>query len=324
MHASSFLSQDYIVNVHGFPQTKGLMTLLLDDGEQKPPTFLNIVEAFKAISEESQPGDAVFVHFSGHGGRVLDAPQSEAGTYDEVIVPCDYEARGVIRDTLIFKTLLAPMRYGVTVTLLVDCCDTGMVVDLPYSWSPKSDKPDALAKLSPNDDFSFIRFLKVIKTLYETSTFTQLGKTVGSALKPSQSLSRTKARKDAAEKYANGGLDPRTQAQMASQITVFDIIADACKPTRLAARSNCDNVEALTCREDTAQQSLLEQVMNCTFMVHNDEDEYFSDDEDTFRTRTEDDVETEGHSFESLTDDEEDFPSKRRRGGRWRRNRSAR
>jgi len=33
-----------------------------------------------------------------------------------------------------------------------------------------------------NDNFSFVRFLKVIKTLYESSTFTQLGKTVRSVL----------------------------------------------------------------------------------------------------------------------------------------------
>ena len=31
-------------------------------------------------------------------------------------------------------------------------------------------------------DFSFVRFLKVIKSLYESSTFTQLGKTVGTVL----------------------------------------------------------------------------------------------------------------------------------------------
>lgn len=131
--------KDYIVNVHGFPESDELMTILLDDEDHKFPTFLNIVEAFKVLSEESQPGDAVFVQFSGHGGRVLDAPDdSEAQSYDEVIVPCDYKVSGLIRDTLIFKTLLAPMRYGVTVTVMVDCCDTGMVVELPYSWSTKS------------------------------------------------------------------------------------------------------------------------------------------------------------------------------------------
>jgi hypothetical protein len=33
-----------------------------------------------------------------------------------------------------------------------------------------------------NNDFSFVRFLKVVKTLYESSVFTRLGKGIGSEL----------------------------------------------------------------------------------------------------------------------------------------------
>ena len=36
--------------------------------------------------------------------------------------------------------------------------------------------------MSLNNDFSFVRFLKVVKTLYESSVFTRIGKTVGSEL----------------------------------------------------------------------------------------------------------------------------------------------
>ena len=137
------------MNVHNFPENPNMMTVLLDDGERKPPTFLNIIEAFKSLSEQSQPGDVVFVQFSGHGGRVLDAPQgTEAESYDEVIVPCDYETAGLIRDTLIFKTLLAPMRFGVTVTIVIDSCDNGMVLELPYAWSTRNDKRDGTVKVS--------------------------------------------------------------------------------------------------------------------------------------------------------------------------------
>ena len=124
------------------------MIILLDDENYAPPTFSNIVDAFKILSEESQPGDAVFVQFSGHGGRVLDsAIDSDVESYDEIIVPSDYEKTGLIRDTLIFKTLLAPMRYGVTLTILIDCCDTGMLVELPYAWNAKSDKRATPAKV---------------------------------------------------------------------------------------------------------------------------------------------------------------------------------
>lgn len=129
-----------------------MMTVLLDGDGYKHPTFHNITEAFKSLSEESQPGDAVFVMFCGHGGRVLDAPiDADAESYDEVIVPSDYTVSGLIRDTLIFKTLFAPMRYGVTVTIMVDSCDTGMIPELPYSWSTKNDRRDSIAKVSCSD-----------------------------------------------------------------------------------------------------------------------------------------------------------------------------
>ena len=36
--------------------------------------------------------------------------------------------------------------------------------------------------MSLNNDFSFVRFLKVVKTLYESSVFTRIGKTVGKEL----------------------------------------------------------------------------------------------------------------------------------------------
>lgn len=144
----SCCEQDYIVNVHGFPESKGLMTVLMDDDSHKNPTHMNITESLKALSEQSKPGDAVFIQFSGHGGRVLDGPtDDEAETYDEVIAPSDYQASGLIRDTLIFKTLLAPMRFGVTVTILIDTCDTGMMLDLPYVWTTKADRSDTLAKV---------------------------------------------------------------------------------------------------------------------------------------------------------------------------------
>lgn len=124
------------------------MTILLDDNEHKHPTHMNITEAFKALSEESQPGDAVVVMFSGHGGRVLDSPiDDQVESYDEAIVPSDFHVSGLVRDTLIFKTLLAPMRSGVTVTLIMDCCDTGMMLDLPYAWSTLNDRPETLAKV---------------------------------------------------------------------------------------------------------------------------------------------------------------------------------
>jgi hypothetical protein len=320
------------------------MTILLDDDEHMHPTFLNIVGAFKVLSEESKPGDAVFVLFSGHGGRVLDAPQ-DAESYDEVILPSDFKQAGLIRDTLIFKTLVAPMRYGVTVTIMIDCCDTGMVFELPYAWSANfnsqgekdSSSPTLIGKMTMNEDFSFVRFLKVIKTLYEASTFTQLGKTVGSALKPTLANSPRLPRSNRAA-IDEGGAEGETPIALSdegaeidvaneryaskrgsvvpSHESILDVLTEACRPTRrhqADRKAGFANTSGKVIkREDAPRQSLLEQVINCTLLAPPEED-YMSD-EDTFRTRTYDDEiasDAVVESFETLTEDEEDFKRNR-------------
>lgn len=303
--------KDYIVNVHGFPEAKGSMTVLLDDDTHKHPTHLNITESFKALSELAQPGDAVFVHFSGHGGRVLDDE-----SYDEVIVPSDFQTSGIIRDTLIFKTLLAPMRYGVTVTILIDCCDTGMVLDLPYSWATKTDRIDTQAKLTLNDDFSFVRFLKVVKTLYEASTFTQLGRTVGSALNTSvnegdEYLEEADTDTLDDDMTKSTKQNPQEKAKKSLHASLFAAFG-ACndggdnKPSANntsgaagAAASNNNNNN----HSERKPQNFLEKVLNCTLAADDD----MSDDDDTY---TREDMEATT-TFET---EDESYQPRRRRG----------
>lgn len=166
--------KDYILNVHGFSDDKDSLTILLDDGEHTAPTQNNIIRAFEKIASVCKKGDAVVIQFSGHGARVLDTSIGvEVDCYEEVLFPCDYEKAGAISDTVIFKSLLAPLAKDVTVTIILDSIDTGVMLDMPYSWSTMLDNTDAVAKLSLNDDFSFVRFLKVLKMMYEKSTYTK-------------------------------------------------------------------------------------------------------------------------------------------------------
>ena len=53
----------YIKDVHGFQDEN--ITILLDDGEHEPPTKENIINAYKKIVAEAQPGDSLFCHYSG-------------------------------------------------------------------------------------------------------------------------------------------------------------------------------------------------------------------------------------------------------------------
>lgn len=326
------------------------MLILIDEEGYTLPTFSNIIEAFKKLSEESLPGDVVFVQFSGHGGRVLDATvDSEGESYDEVVVPLDYKQCGLIRDTLIFKTLLAPMRFGVTVTILIDCCDTGMLLELPYSWAAKSDKKDVIAKVSQfnvrfhpyqigvshnrlflfikqlaaNDDFSFVRFLKVVKTLYESSTFTQLGKTVGSALNPLGSsadallLEEESTRKSMKNGSKKKSREPKTKYSGPTSESILEALADACSAGRKdSVDTGNQSLNRALSGDKTIQrkENIFDQMMKGCNLLGSPEEDY--SDEETFKSRTEDDqsfYSEVDQSYETLTEDEHDTRSRRRR-----------
>lgn len=135
---------EYIKNVHGFQDEN--ITILMDDGQHTEPTYANILAAYKKIVADSQPGDAVFCHYSGHGGKLRDDDGDEKdgyvgdsqsrsiwhpfrfsyrhlhlsrllySRYDETLVPVDFASAGQIRDDDIFSTLIGPMSKGVVMT----------------------------------------------------------------------------------------------------------------------------------------------------------------------------------------------------------------
>jgi hypothetical protein len=130
--------QKYLVQVQKFNESE--MLILMDDGKHHAPTKRNIEDAFRRITEYSQAGDVVFIHYSGHGGRVRDYSGDEDDGYDETLIPVDFQSAGQIIDDDISKILVKPMRAGVHVTALMDCCHSGTVLDLPYRFSADDTK----------------------------------------------------------------------------------------------------------------------------------------------------------------------------------------
>lgn len=108
---------EYIKDVHGF--TDDNITVLMDDGNHTSPTHTNIIAAYKKLVAETQPGDAVFCHYSGHGGKLRDDDGDEKDGYDETLVPVDYDTAGQIRDDELFNTLIAPMPKGAVLTCVM-------------------------------------------------------------------------------------------------------------------------------------------------------------------------------------------------------------
>ena len=75
-----------------------LQLILMDDGRHNEPTKRNIEDAFRRVTEYSKAGDVVFIHYSGHGGRVRDLSGDEDDGYDETLIPVDFKRAGQIID----------------------------------------------------------------------------------------------------------------------------------------------------------------------------------------------------------------------------------
>ncbi|MBD2342089.1 caspase family protein [Calothrix sp. FACHB-156] len=93
------------------------------------PTYENMVTKFKELTAIAQPGDQVYIHYSGHGGRPVTAYPEIKGKYaiDESLVPMDIgnsQAR-YLRDMELAKLLQSMVNKGLVVTLVLDSCHSG-------------------------------------------------------------------------------------------------------------------------------------------------------------------------------------------------------
>ena len=97
----------------------------------------------------------IIVLYLGHGGKLQDDNGDEKDGYDETLVPLDYETAGQIRDDDLYKTLICGLKEGVFATMVMDCCHSGSVLDLPFSVVADGKS----SQMGMNQDFNFGRLL---------------------------------------------------------------------------------------------------------------------------------------------------------------------
>lgn len=131
------------MQVHGFEEEN--ITVLMDDGEHEMPTKANILAAYEKVVAESGDGDAIFLHYSGHGTKLQDEGGDEDDGYDEALVPVDFqEGVGMILDDDLYDTLIKPLHPGVHMVSLMDCCHSGTILDLPYIFKADGSTPNGM------------------------------------------------------------------------------------------------------------------------------------------------------------------------------------
>lgn len=154
--------KDYIKDCHGF--TDDDIVLLMDDGENTSPTSANILAAFRKLASEAEPGDACFVHYSGHGCSIRDDEREEADGNDEALCPVDYQEAGVLRDDDVLKALITPLKKGVVLTAIMDCCHSGTILDLPFIFLADGQQEEMMA----DEDFDFGPLLSFVNSFAES------------------------------------------------------------------------------------------------------------------------------------------------------------
>lgn len=94
------------------------------------------LRALAALTVADSGVEVVWLHFSSHGTNVRDFDGDEADGRDEALVPSDYATAGVILDDEL-RDILATFRTGVRVVAVFDCCHSGSICDLRYTWKAK-------------------------------------------------------------------------------------------------------------------------------------------------------------------------------------------
>ena len=72
-----------------------------------------------------------FLHYSGHGSQSREINLREEDHHDEVIVPVDFQTAGLIKDDTLHE-ILNRLPPGTGLQALMDCCNSGTNLDLPY------------------------------------------------------------------------------------------------------------------------------------------------------------------------------------------------
>merc|ERR1711907_300648 len=105
---------------------------LRDDRANQMPTKANMLQSLSWLVGGAQPGDEMFLHYSGHGGQQRDRTGDERDGKDETLIPCDFQTAGQITDDELWNILVKDLPKGSRLWVIFDCCHIGSALDLKF------------------------------------------------------------------------------------------------------------------------------------------------------------------------------------------------
>ncbi|KAJ3066659.1 DNA-dependent RNA polymerase II [Podochytrium sp. JEL0797] len=128
--------QQFLVEHRGYKNSPTTMVFMSDEATDShlKPTFKNMLAAFQWLTTGNKPGDSLFLHYSGHGAQMKSATHPSG--QEDCLVPLDYETVGCIDADFLHRALYKSLASGVKLTIVFDCCHSGTMLELPYTYRP--------------------------------------------------------------------------------------------------------------------------------------------------------------------------------------------
>jgi len=131
-----------LIRERGYSSSPSDMVLITDVPQNRgtafEPTGANMMAAFHWLVTGNQPGDSLFLSYSGHGAQVRDPDGDRDSGFDDTICPVDFQSHGQIDSDTLHKCLVSPMIPSARLTVVFDCCHSGSAIELPYVFRPNS------------------------------------------------------------------------------------------------------------------------------------------------------------------------------------------
>ncbi|KAJ7852831.1 peptidase C14, caspase domain-containing protein [Mycena olivaceomarginata] len=181
--------------------------VLVDDGiaGHMQPDRRNIMFAIDNLVHDTQRGDKLFFHYSGHTVRVPSRNNTEEDGMDECLVPLDGEDR-MIKDNELRAHLVDPLPVGASLVAIFDSCHSASLLDLEHLRCNRVFVP-WLSKGKRKTDELRNRMVRRLEIPVETPPWSPTSRTVYQSARTSPT--RIRSRRTSIDTLGSPVLSPR-------------------------------------------------------------------------------------------------------------------